>query len=214
VTLADVLAADSDSDDYGGLLVDTDGWDLNILRGLEHTTKRPRIIVTEDFSGTNEAKYRLLSGFGYQYAGFWGSDSFWVHRRHQETPQTFCVPVHRCQPGWSPTGRSIQRGAAMLDEGACFRNSIAGWAWKDADTTPPEEIYVQLKDPVTKETIAFEAWRTPRPDVAKAFNSDALTYSGFRAFCDVAAGTYEATAIQASGDHFVETSLGSIALPH
>ena len=213
VPLADVLAAHRVPEDFGVLLIDTEGWDLNILQGLEHTSKRPRIIVTEDFKGTNEAKYRLLAAQGYQYVGFWGSDSFWVNPRYLHPVQRFGVPAHRCPPGWPPTERDIQGGVAMLDQAACFRNSVAGWAWNDADTAPSEVVYVRLQCSATKETIAYEAWRTPRPDVAQAFNSDVLMFSGFRAFCDVAAGPYEVTVIQADGDYFVETRLGSITIP-
>jgi FkbM family methyltransferase len=212
-TLADVLDADGVPQDFGVLLVDAEGWDLTVLQGLEHTSKRPRLIVTENFTPTNDPKYRLLAGYGYDCVGFWGGDSFWVLRDHADPSRKFCAPVHRCPPEWTPSGQPLSSGAANLDEGSCFQNSVAGWAWNERDTSAPEEVFLKLENSTTKESITFEAWRNPRPDVAQAFNSDALMFSGFRAFCDVSAGSYEATVIQSGEDYFIETPIGAVSIP-
>jgi hypothetical protein len=101
----------------------------------------------------------------------------------------------------------------MLDHAACFQNSIAGWAWVDINEPPPAEVFVKLRRHGTDQTATFEAWRTPRPDVAGTYKSNALFFSGFRAFCDVSGGLYEVTVVQSGSEYFTEICAGNMMVP-
>ncbi len=213
-TLPDLVATHNIPHDFGVLLVDTEGWDLTVLQRLDGTLIRPRIIVTEDFVGTNVAKYRFLESLGYKYVGFWGGDSFWIHRARKTETLEFAPPVYRVPPTWRPHGRHAGTGNSLLDTCGFFRNSIAGWAWTDRNSPPPHDIFLTLRSLTTGQELTFEAWRSPRPDVAEVFQSPTLLLSGFRVYVDVAAGDYEVTVVQQGADYFTANPAGTVTLPH
>lgn len=213
VTLANLLAAEKIPEDFGVLLVDTEGWDLTVLKGLQHTRARPRIIVTEEFVGTNEEKYRFLASIGYRYAGVWGSDSFWIYGPAAANLPAFAPPIDRCPSDWVPRGRDAGAAHSMLDASSFFGNSVAGWAWTELNSPPPQEIFVALNPSAGGERLTFAAWRNPRPDVAEVFQSQALLFSGFRAYIDVAPGEYEISVIQQDQDRFSNNHMGRLAWP-
>jgi FkbM family methyltransferase len=213
-TLPDLIATHNVPDDFGVLLVDTEGWDLTVLQGLERTPVRPRIIVTEEFVGTNVAKYRFLASLGYENVGLWGSDSFWIHRARKREAAEFAPPVYQLPPTWKPRGRHAGTGNSLLDTCAFFRNSIAGWAWTDLNSPPPHDIFLTLRSLTTGDKRTYAAWRSPRPDVAQIFQSPSLLLSGFRAQVDVATGDYEVTVVQQGADYFTTNCAGIVTLPH
>ena len=63
----------------GVLSIDTEGWDCEVLLGLDLKTWRPRLIVTEDTRRPDEAtKAELLRENGYICRHQIARDSFWV----------------------------------------------------------------------------------------------------------------------------------------
>lgn len=213
VTLPDLIATHHLPDEFGILLVDTEGWDLTIIRTLINTSIRPRIIVTEDFVNTNEAKYALLESLGYQNVGIWASDSFWVHGR-ASVSIPLQPPVCRFPPQWKPYGALAGTGNCMHDQAASYRNSIAGWAWSEKSGCPEKlEVIIRLGCPQSGEEVHFESWHTPRPDVSEVFQSPNLLFSGFRSYVDLLPGTYEMTVIQQDVDFYLENRVGPVALP-
>ena len=213
VTLGNLLAANGIPEDFGVLLIDTEGWDLEVLKGLEHTRHRPRVIVTEDFGPTNEAKYSLLQRHGYRYVGGYASDSFWVSEREQNVRATLEFPVSPLPADWKGSGKYMGPGRMTLDLSASFQNTVVGWAfWKDSEA-PPEEVAVVFRGAGSQTCRSFGAWRTPRKDVASVFQSDTLLMSGFRAHVDLPAGDYHVSVVQQMPDGFTEAIAPDVRLP-
>ncbi len=102
----------------------------------------------------------------------------------------------------------------MPDRPGSYRNSIAGWAWVELNSPPPEDVLLVLKSVGTGEERTFAAWRNPRPDVAAVFESEALLFSGFRAYLNVEPGNYQVTVVQQGADYFTSGCAGNVTLPH
>jgi FkbM family methyltransferase len=213
ITLEKLLLDQNIPEDFGVLLIDTEGWDLTVLRGLDKISSRPRIIVTEDFAGTNEEKYAFLTRQKYQVAGNWGSDSFWVHESHSADFKLLRLPTLRLPPNWEPAAKPTGSGRVMFDRNASFGYTIAGWAWTDAGKQPVRDIVIALHGITSGNEYFFQAWRTPRPDVATVFKSSHLLMSGFRAHVDIATGMYELIVIQQADGFHTYDSIGHISLP-
>lgn len=64
--------------DFGILSIDTEGWDFEVLRGLDLTVWRPRLVVTEDAGATLEDKRALLRRHGYTQRLVLAANSFWT----------------------------------------------------------------------------------------------------------------------------------------
>lgn len=69
--------------DYGILLIDTEGFDLDVLRGAGLDTFRPRIVVTEEYLWNmekNAAKHRHLWDQGYVFLDKIGENTIWIEQ--------------------------------------------------------------------------------------------------------------------------------------
>jgi FkbM family methyltransferase len=66
---------------FGILSIDTEGWEVEVLRGMDLTVWRPRLIVTEDTERGLEEKRGLLSQHGYRQRLQIGVNSFWTTDR-------------------------------------------------------------------------------------------------------------------------------------
>jgi FkbM family methyltransferase len=66
---------------FGILSIDTEGWDLEVLRGLDLTRWRPRLIVTEDAGTAVAEKHTLLTRHGYTRQLTLAANSFWTPDR-------------------------------------------------------------------------------------------------------------------------------------
>ncbi len=212
LTLADLFAAQSIPDDFGLLLVDTEGWDLQVLRGLESTICRPRIVVTEDFGPTNNSKYVLLEQYGYRRVATCASDSFWVNERQSEISLPIQFPISHLPSDWKPFGVCAGNGRVALDETASFENTLAGWAFH-CENGPIEDVVVSFRGVHSQIASFFQAWRTPRRDVADVFHSNNLLMSGFRVHVDLCPATYEISVIQQGAGEFTSASAGQVTLP-
>jgi FkbM family methyltransferase len=76
--LSEILAAEGFAD-VGILSIDTEGWDFQVLQGLDTSRHQPRCIVTEDGEGAQTAhKHEWLGQHGYRQDGFIAPNSFWT----------------------------------------------------------------------------------------------------------------------------------------
>ncbi len=212
-TLKTLLDSNGISNDFGVLLVDTEGWDLTVLQGLRNTPARPRIIVTEDFQPTDQLKSELLTALGYACAGSWGVDSFWVGNSQNIDTSKLHLPVLKLPGKWKPSGQAIPSGRANVDQDASFHYSITGWAWNETFHYPDTEVIVSLRAADSPRTDFFRAWSLPRPDVAAAFGSASLLMSGFRANVNVAPGVYQLAVIQQGRRKHAVNGVGELRLP-
>jgi len=212
ITLSRLFAKHAIPKDFGVLLIDTEGWDLMVLRGMENAPSQPRIMVTEDFVSTNPEKYLLLSKLQYRCAGNWGSDSIWVSELQRVDVSTLGFPVHRLSDSWEPHGVCAAPGRVMFDDNASLERTVAGWAWSHLNEEPQENIVISLRGVGPDQKRFFQAWRTPRPDVAAAFKSTRLLMSGFRAYVDVPEGTYDLTVIQQGDGWYSSDPAGRISV--
>lgn len=76
--LADVLARHGFAPGFGVLSIDTEGMDLEVLKGLDLGRWRPRVIFTEDFAPKESAKAALLGQHGYLLVGTVDSNTLWT----------------------------------------------------------------------------------------------------------------------------------------
>lgn len=79
------------------LKIDVEGWERQVLSGLDLTRHRPIIVVVEaTHQGTaerNEANWEhILIGAGYKAVYFDGLNKFYVERRHIKLAKHFAVP--------------------------------------------------------------------------------------------------------------------------
>jgi FkbM family methyltransferase len=80
-TLTNVLDGASFPEDFSILLVDAEGMDYEVLRGLDLERYRPRIVVTEEYISNptkHNAKYRLLLDSGYTFHSMVGCNTMWI----------------------------------------------------------------------------------------------------------------------------------------
>jgi FkbM family methyltransferase len=195
-TLADLVSDHAIPADFGVLLVDTEGWDLAVLRGLDRMRARPRIIVTEEFGATNEEKYAFLAERNYQFVGAWGYDSFWVSGSHPADTTSLQFPIRRLPASWLPQQPPGSSGRVMLDDYSMPGVCVIGWAWTQIDKQPEPNVALTLSSVDSPQRYLFQAWRIPRPNVAAAFGSEELLMSGYRAHVDVPSGVYDVRVIQ------------------
>lgn len=80
--LNEILNQEEFPKDFSILLVDTEGMDYEVLRGLDFNIYRPRIIVTEEYKWNlekHESKYKLLKNNGYEMNKIIGCNSIWIN---------------------------------------------------------------------------------------------------------------------------------------
>ena len=208
LSLPDLFSSQRVPDDFGVLLVDTEGWDYNVLRGLSATAARPRVIVTEDFTGTDEEKYAFLRRQQYRFVGRWGCDSFWVAKWHTSDTAQVRLPIRRVEEDWETTGRRVE---ARVNFDGFEYGCLFGWAWINQGDTP--EVILSLSSVDSPQRYLFRAFRAGRPDVAEYFRSASLLTSGFRCPIDVPGGRYEVRIVQQGNDQYSEDFAGSVSLP-
>jgi FkbM family methyltransferase len=206
-TLARLLAEHKIDGDFGVLLVDTEGWDLTVLKGLSESSARPRIIVTEDFAATDTEKYLFLAECNYRFLGNWGIDSFWMAAWHPADVTPLQLPVRRVPSDWLPSGRVVDSARVGVDRELFSYPCLIGWAWTEISRSPDSSVVVRLDRVDSPQRYLFEAWRVPRRDVSSHFGADHLLMSGYRAPIDVPSGLYDMTIIQ-QGDDFYASNAG------
>jgi FkbM family methyltransferase len=195
-TLPDVISEYRIPQDFGVLLVDTEGWDLTVLRTLEGTSVRPRIIVTEEFAATDREKYAFLSQLKYRFAGTWGSDSLWIRQDHPADITSLRLPIRRLPDHWIPPGNLVGGGQTFIDYNPSFGSCMAGWACRPTGGSLEQNVAILLQKVDSPQRYGFLAWRVPRQDVADYLKSPDLLMAGYRAPLDIPQGEYEVRIIQ------------------
>jgi hypothetical protein len=211
IRLGDLFARENVPQDFGILLVDTEGYDYAVLCGLKEIKARPRILVTEEFAGTDRDKYRLLGQMDYLFTGAWGADSLWVAKWHTADISRLRFPLRRVSSAWQPAGKRAKGGQAWFDH--VERGVATGWAWCDHPNLGDSEIILDLRRVDSEQRYLFAGWRFARPGVAAHFKMDRLLLSGYRVPVDAPAGGYHLRVIEQGPDWYAEHDVGLAVVP-
>jgi FkbM family methyltransferase len=95
-TLTDILASSEWPRDFSLLLVDAEGMDYEVLKGLDFDRFRPRIVVTEEYIFNPEKhrnKYRLLLDRDYTFYKMAGCNTFWIANEWVEVCLGLTIPT-------------------------------------------------------------------------------------------------------------------------
>jgi FkbM family methyltransferase len=209
-TLSDLISGHAIPWDFGVLLIDTEGWDFTVLKTLEGSQVRPRIIVTEEFAANDHEKYAFLAKLGYRFAGVWSSDSFWVSETHDVDVTALRIPIIRLPDDWVPAALREEGGRAWVDSDPHARGCVVGWACLEGERLMEPNAAVSLQRVNSPQKYCFRAWRIPRPDVAQYFKSPDRLMSGYRAPIDVPGGKYEVRVIQFGTQFYADDSAGRV----
>jgi FkbM family methyltransferase len=87
-TLDEILLSRSDRFcDIGILKVDTESWDYHVLKGLDFSRCKPKVIVTEEYLWDIDltvGKHRLLERFGYVNVGWIEYNTIWCDSEYYD----------------------------------------------------------------------------------------------------------------------------------
>lgn len=75
--LTDVLTENDSPPEIGILSVDVETFDLEVLKGLDFSKFRPRIIITESYASKDPEKFKLLEQNGYTFWKRRGVNTIW-----------------------------------------------------------------------------------------------------------------------------------------
>lgn len=81
--LADIISKYSDMSEVGILKIDTESWDFKVLAGLDFSTCKPKLIVTEEYlwdANAQIGKHKLLEDRGYVNIGWVEYNTIWCLR--------------------------------------------------------------------------------------------------------------------------------------
>ena len=76
--LATVLEKQGLPRQFGIISIDTEGLDYEVLKGLDLSVWRPRLVVTEDYKPKLEEKAEYLRSKGYRHAAQCIDNAIWV----------------------------------------------------------------------------------------------------------------------------------------
>lgn len=169
---------------FGILLIDTEGMDLEVLKGLDFEKYRPAVICTEIYEGNPEKekhKRALLSSLKYRMRGSVGSDTIWtcsdlvgenVWTDSKSLFRGFTIPHE------FTSAPSAGEGVVWLDKFIhdCHTVTVSGWAMAPDRTVPPLVLVGLEHDGGTE---FAQSARRRRSDVASHFHDDSLLYTGF-----------------------------------
>jgi len=182
LTLDTVLARTAVPQEFGLLLIDTEGGDLEVLQGLDFARHRPAVILTEDFEPKHAAKAQLLSTAGYDYRARVGADSIWTSRAltsGRMWPEQAPILVHSTDAAEFLAGEHPGIGHVWVEQISADFTLVRGWGHIGLHQPVPSEIAVLLG--FANGTVqCFRGFRCPRGDVAAHFGSSVLQMSGFR----------------------------------
>jgi FkbM family methyltransferase len=167
---------------FGLLLIDAEGGDLEVLHGIDFAQHRPAVILTEDFTPKNPAKRRFLEEAGYDYRMKVGADSIWTSRTlvgDEVWPEQSPSQVYAISP--PPSERSDGPGVVCVDEINDECTFVWGWAHVGVDKPVPGFVALVI-DLANGSQLCFRGFRCPRLDVAEHHHSDNLLMSGFKIY--------------------------------
>ncbi|MFZ1538476.1 MAG: FkbM family methyltransferase [Chromatiaceae bacterium] len=76
--LADLLDEYQAPKQFGLLIIDAEGMDLEVLQSLDFQYYQPRLIITEDYDPKNPRKFDLLREENYRFIERVGCNTFWL----------------------------------------------------------------------------------------------------------------------------------------
>ena len=182
LTLNTILALVNAPQQFGLLMVDTEGGDLEVFQGIDFARYQPAVILTEDFAPKDQEKHRLLSESGYDRREKIGADSVWTSRRLVGTatwPEQAPVLVHQVNPIAFQIQAQIAGGKYCIDEVNDSFTLMRGWAFLDTNQPVPRHI-VAIMQFTDGSSTCFRGFRCPRKDVAEHFSDPGLLLSGFK----------------------------------
>lgn len=232
VTATELLERHGWSRRIGILMVDTEGFDLEVLESLDITRFRPDLILTEEYddgAGKNRRKYELLFHYGYRFCGLAGADSIW---QAEEVGAEQPLPAD-AREFW---GSSLPPEITSLPEGGrgrcCFdwpaieksgcvlpvhgEAMMIGWACASLGQPIPPHVFLRLTNQQTGAVEYLQGARAPRLDVVNYFADESLLFSGFRVHMPLTArapGRYSAQLIQANDQCRFESANGCFDVP-
>jgi len=80
-TLTNILDKHKAPKNISILSVDTEGLDYEVINGLDFNKYKPKVILTEDYVGTKNKKYKLLRSKGYKHINQDGINSVWIYKK-------------------------------------------------------------------------------------------------------------------------------------
>lgn len=182
LTLNTVLARVRAPSQFGLLLIDAEGGDLEVLKGINFARYQPAVILTEDFAPKDREKHRLLIQAGYAYRGRAGADSIWTSRRlvgDDVWPEQSPDLVRQVEPATFLIQTREGGGMYRIDEINDDVTFARGWSFTAVGQPPPCHVaaVIQFAD---GSWACFRGFRCPRTDVAQHFSDAGLLMSGFK----------------------------------
>lgn len=184
LTLNTILALVNAPREFGLLMVDTEGGDLEVLQGIDFARYQPAVILTEDFTLKDAEKQRLLTAAGYDCREKIGADSIWTSRDlvgSRIWPEQAPAVVHQANPATFLTGAQAGSGVFCCDEVNDAFTFMRGWAFLAASQPVPRHVAIIIKF-ANGSWACFRGFRCPRKDVAEHFAAPGLLMSGFRIY--------------------------------
>jgi FkbM family methyltransferase len=207
-TLTDLLDRHRFPKDFGLLLVDAEGMDLEVLSGLDFSLYRPAVICSEVYEANpdkDRRKAELLECNGYCLRGRVGSDNIWSRQAFGMNAGAALFQGNHLP--YEVERLSTSSGGVMAFDRASFVAgvlTVSGWAVA-SEQIVPGLIFVGVRTP--DGTRWQQSERCHRPDVAEHFGNQGLLFSGFRArFLLTVESPIEVTIVQVEGDRRWDTS--------
>lgn len=195
------------------LVIDDPAVQQDVLAAVFAAGAKPAAIVVSDLYENAEAgraKYALLTGAKYYFAGLCGAYSLWTSSKQPaRTAQTSLAAL---PPGIAALELRGE-GIALLDHsvapadgilGVYARSSlrISGWAMIASDAPPAEHIFACVRHEKSGLEEYVRLAREPRPDVSAHFGTAQLLMTGFRADLSLLCrrmGVHQVTIVQSDG---------------
>jgi len=195
------------------VVIDDPATHRDLLRDALVTGVRPSVIALNDSAEdatARRAKYELLTGAKYYYAGLFGEYSLWSAAKRPAAIVETTLAVLPREIGALPLRG---KGVAHLDNGTAPKGEvlhlpvrsalrISGWAMIAEDAPLAEQVFACVRHEESGLEEFVRLSREPRPDVSTHFGNERLLMAGFRA--DISAlcrriGVHEVTFVQSNG---------------
>jgi hypothetical protein len=184
LTLNTILALINAPPQFGLLMIDAEGGDLEVLQGIDFARYQPAVILTENFAPKYLATHRLLNQAGYDFRETIGADSIWTSQilvGENKWPEQSPPFVRQVDPAGFLLPVQNDSGLVCIDDMNATLTFIRGWAFLDTARPVPAQLAMVIG--FTDGALAcFQGFRCPRKDVAEHFASPDLLMSGFRIY--------------------------------
>jgi hypothetical protein len=184
LTLNTILALINAPLQFGLLMIDAEGGDLEVLQGIDFARYPPAVILTENFAPKYLETHRLLIQARYDFRETIGVDSLWTSQilvGKNKWPEQSPPMVRRVDPAGFLLPAQNDSGMVYIDDMNATLTFIRGWAFLDTARPVPARLAVVIG--FTDGALAcFQGFRCPRKDVADHFATPDLLMCGFRIY--------------------------------